>query len=73
MAREKQLFKPTIVQVKVPLRGYGGFHEFGNKVSAKNMTVFSREFIKEHARDSGVGTALITLCIPYLWEPPNVK
>ena len=35
------------------------------------MAVFSRDFIKEQARDSGFGTALIILCIPNLWKPPD--
>ena len=48
---------------------YGDLHKFGNKGSDKKWSLFSKKFIKEHERDSGVGTALINLCIPYLWKP----
>ena len=52
--------------------GYEDFHKLGNKVSAKKGTFFSRELLKEHARESVFGTALITFCIPYLWKHPYV-
>ena len=59
------LSKVLVMVTKKPTH-IEGFHKFGNKGSDKKMSFFSKDFIKEQARDSGVGTALINLCIPYL-------